>query len=78
MRNDIIEAMIASPPERDELVVQMFTVDGGQWGEIYRNGDEYWIDLFLTTSAPLRFEVSSLTDSILRAKTALVERLGSK
>jgi hypothetical protein len=33
MTESMIEAMIASPPDRDELVVQLFVKDAGQWGE---------------------------------------------
>ena len=31
MSDKMIEAILASPPERDELVVQLFLKDGGQW-----------------------------------------------
>jgi hypothetical protein len=32
----LIEAIVASPPDRNDLVVQLFSKDNGQWGEVYR------------------------------------------
>jgi hypothetical protein len=46
MSEKTIEAMIASPPERDELVVQLFVKDGGQWGEIFREEGHWWLELY--------------------------------
>ena len=46
MSDKMIEAILASPPERDELVVQLFLKDGGQWGEIFRENHRWWIELF--------------------------------
>ena len=71
-----IEAMLASPPERDELVVQLFVRNGGQWGEIYRDNGEYWIDLYLAQSESLRFRLDQFIESLDRSSSALHERLG--
>ena len=75
MNETEIEAMIASPAERDELVVQLFVKDGGQWGEIYREGHAYWIELYISGSTTLRFNVDTLTQTMDRAKTELRDRL---
>lgn len=71
-----IEAMLASPPERDELVVQLFTKDGGQWAEIYREHDVYWIDLYKPGPTPLKFKLDELIDSLNRSSSELRDRLG--
>jgi hypothetical protein len=70
-----IEAILASPPERDELVVQLFTKGGGQWGEVYRFEDSFWIDLYTSEPTPLRFKLNSFVEALSRSKTALSERL---
>jgi hypothetical protein len=41
-----IEAILGSPPNRDELVVQLFLKDGGQWGEIYREHGRWLLELY--------------------------------
>ncbi len=46
MSEKTIEAMIASPPERDELVVQLFVKDGGQWGELFREEGNWLLELY--------------------------------
>ena len=73
-----IEAIIASPPDRDELVVQLFAKSGGQWAEIYRDGNEYFIDLYLTDSPPMRLNLDSTIQALSRAKLELKERLESE
>ena len=46
MTKKTLEAFIASPPERDELVIQLFVKDGGQWGEIFRQGSDYKLEIY--------------------------------
>lgn len=75
MEDTRIEAMIASPPGRDELVVQLFAKPGGQWAEIYRDGGEYFIDLYTLGSPPMRYNVDSLIQALSRSKTELKDRL---
>lgn len=75
MKADEIEAMVASPPERDDLVVQLFARDGGQWGEIYRDGTSYWIDLFGPQNPPLRLDVQKLIESLVGSLKELRDRL---
>jgi len=78
MTESIIEAMIASPPERNELVVQLFAKSGGQWAEIFRIGNEYFIELFIEGTNPLRFNLDSTIKALTRSKLELQERLESK
>jgi len=35
MTNKTLEAIIASPPDREALVVQFFLKDGDQWAEMF-------------------------------------------
>jgi len=70
-----IEAMLASPPDRDELVVHLFAKDGGQWGEIYRDQNENWIDFYGSASAPMRFRLDRLVQALTRSHAALRDRL---
>jgi hypothetical protein len=55
-----LEAMLASPPDREELVVHLFFRDGGQFGEIYRDGESYWIDVYTDGGAALKFKADEL------------------
>ena len=71
-----IEAMLASPPERDELVIQLFTKDGGQWAEIFRQQEAYWIELYGMGSGPLRFKLEDMIDALTGSFGELRERLG--
>jgi hypothetical protein len=72
---DNIEAMVASPPHRNELVVQLFVRDGGQWGEVFVEGGEYWIDLYLAAGEPpLRFGVGEVISALTRSVDELRRR----
>ena len=46
MNQKTMEAIIASPPERDDLVVQLFLKEGGQWGEIFKEAGHWWLELY--------------------------------
>jgi hypothetical protein len=70
-----IEALLASPPERAELVVQLFVKDGGQWGEVYRDEGRFWIDLYGSGSTPLRFEMDQIIQALTRSQAELSSRL---
>lgn len=50
-REKTIEALIGSPPEREELVVQLFFKHGGQWGEIFRDEGVYKMVLFSSNTS---------------------------
>ena len=76
MPEKYIEAMLASPPERDELVVQLFLRNGGQWGEIFRQADEYWIDIYRSEKEPpIRVTVSELVIALTDGVKELRQRL---
>ena len=78
MSEKTIEAMLASPPDRDELVVQLFKRDEYQWGEVFRQDGEYWIDLYLRGHAePLRVTASEMVSALTDAAGALRQRLES-
>jgi len=77
MTESQIEAMVASPPERDELVVQLFAKSGGQWAEIFRIGKEYFIDLYIEGSNPLRLNLDSTINALSLSKLKLQERFES-
>lgn len=70
-----IEAILASPPDRDELIVQLFAKDGGQWAEIYRETNEYWIDLYIAGSVPLRFKLDGIIKTLEHFGMLLRQRL---
>jgi hypothetical protein len=63
-----IEAMLASPPERDQLVVQLFVKDGGQWGEIHRDRGVFLIDLFVSDGPPIQFRVDDVIEALSRSQ----------
>jgi hypothetical protein len=44
--NQTIEAIVASPPEREDLVVQLFVKGGAQWGEIFQEDGEFQLQLY--------------------------------
>jgi hypothetical protein len=46
MKEKTIDAIIASPPEREELVIQLFVKNGGQWGEIFRDHGQWLLELY--------------------------------
>ena len=74
MPEKIIEAMLASPPDREELVVELFLRGGGQWAEIYRENCEYWIDIYRSEhEPPLRFAVSEMVSALTRSVEELRE-----
>lgn len=70
-----IEVILGSPPERDELVAQLFHTGGGQWGEIYREDGIYKIELFCPPTESLRVDceecVKAIEISLLELKNRL-------
>jgi len=75
MNETKIEALLASPPDRDELVVQLFVKDGGQWGEVYRDEGVYWVDLYVSASTPIRLKVDEIIQALSRSRKELSDRL---
>jgi hypothetical protein len=69
-----IEAILASPPERDELVVQLFFRGGDQWGELYRDNGVYRLDV-LSRQPATTFNASELLTALARALDELRSRL---
>jgi hypothetical protein len=65
-----IEVMLGSPPEREELVAQLFHTNGGQWGEIYRENGMYKVELFTSPNEPLQLDCEECLDAM---RTAIVE-----
>jgi len=56
-----IEAIVASPTEQDNLVVQLFKRDGGQFGEVFREGIQSRIEIYPSVDGkPWNFEVDEL------------------
>lgn len=49
-----LEALVASPPERDELVVQLFVREGAQWGELFREGGRHVLELYAPGGTEIR------------------------
>jgi len=77
MSEKTIEAMIASPPERDELVVQLFEKDGGQWGEVFREAGRWWIELYPRQDGqPWRLDLEELRTVMDISLKELRSRLG--
>lgn len=73
-----IEAMLASPPERDELVVQLFHKGGGQWGEVYRDTDRFFLEVFCPPDQTVRLDVEEMIEalrvSVQRLRESLQDR----
>ncbi len=77
MTNEI-EAILGSPPERDELVIQLFARNGGQWGEVFREGDTFYLDLYCGEGgAAMRFRLEDLRIALEKSEKVLRERLVS-
>ena len=56
-----IDAILGSPPERDELIVQLFHRDGPLFGEIYREHGIYRIEFIDQSERPvLRLDADEL------------------
>ena len=75
MTDSHIEAIIGSPPERDELVVQLFALNGGQWAEIFRKHGTYLIELYGFEDGPVTFGVDEFISAIQRSLVELKQRL---
>ena len=66
-----LEAILASPPERDGLVVQLFMVDGGQLAEIFRDKDKLVMDLYLAPDKSVTVECAQFLHAIQIAEARL-------
>lgn len=70
-----IEVQLGSPPERDELVAQLFHTRGGQWGEIFREDGVYKLELFTAPNKPLTIDCEECLDAMQTAIAELKARL---
>ena len=71
-----IEALLASPPDRDEPVVQLFYRDGGQWGELFRSDGTYWLEIYCAAqTAAVRVQADDLVNGLTEALRELRARL---
>ena len=76
MAEKILEAMLAVPPGRAELVVQLFVRDGNGWGEIFRENGDYWIEIYGPGhEVPIRVTVSELIHVLTLSVNELRDRL---
>jgi hypothetical protein len=76
MKDKMLEAIVASPPDREELVVQLFHRDGGQWGEMYRQDSDWWIEVYQQVDCQQwRVRVEELIEVLSLALSELRRRL---
>jgi hypothetical protein len=75
----MIEAIVASPPERDDLVIQLFASGRGQWGEVYRHEDSFWIELYSQPDGqPWQFPLEEVISVLSLSLRELQARSGSR
>lgn len=75
MNDKTLEVFIASPPDRDCLVVQLFVKDGGQWGEIIKNGDNVTLELYPEPSDGVwRLDMSEVLHVLTLGQKELLDR----
>lgn len=72
MTDRTIDAIIGSPPERDELIVQLFHRDGPLMGEVFREKGAYWIQFLDQSERPvLRLNADELVTVMQRSLNEL-------
>jgi hypothetical protein len=77
MRTKTLEAVVASPPEKDDLVVQIFVKDGGQWGEIIYDKKGFKLELYAQSSGdPWILDLDEVEEVFALAREELRKRLG--
>ena len=77
MSERTIEAIIASPPEREELVIQLFVKGGGQWGEVFKEGGHWWLELYQAADGkPWRLDLDEARKVMDLSLEELKNRLG--
>lgn len=71
-----LEVLLASPPEREELVAQLFVKEGAQWGEIMRDSGRYCVELYgRADGQPWRLDFEEFKKVIDLAHRELSKRL---
>jgi hypothetical protein len=77
MKEKTLEALIASPPERDDLVVQLFVKGQGQWGEMIYLKGKLILELFPREDGePWQLDLDEVQYVIQKGKEELNLRLG--
>jgi hypothetical protein len=66
-----LEAILASPPEGDDLVVQLFIMGGGQLAEIHRDKGKLLMELYLAPDKSITVECEQLLRAIQSAEARL-------
>ena len=76
MNPKTLEAFIASPPERDDLVVQLFVKDQGQWGEMIFHNGKLIIELYPREDGePWQLDLNEVQHVLQKGKKELVARV---
>lgn len=76
MRTKTLEAVVASPPEKDDLVVQIFVKDGEQWGEIVYDKKGFKLELYAQASGdPWILDLDEVEEVFALAREELRKRL---
>jgi hypothetical protein len=76
MKVKTLEAMVASPPERDDLVVQLFVKGLGQWGEIIFDKGKFIIELYQKEDGePWKLDLEEVQHVIQIGKEELKRRI---
>lgn len=70
-----IEVILASPPERNELVAQLFHTGGGQWGELFRENGAYRLELYAGSPRHIQLDCEECLAAIQAAIRELRTRL---
>jgi hypothetical protein len=72
-----LEAIVASPPEREHLVIQVFLKGGGQIAEIIYEGGRFTLELYPQASRdPWVLDLEELERVFSLSKQELLKRLG--
>ena len=72
MPEKTVEAWLESPPERDDLVIELYVIGGNGFAQIFRENDRYWIDInTVPGTAPIRFDATELAEVITSATKTL-------
>ena len=76
MNTKTLEAIVASPPEREELVIQFFIKDADQWGELVRDNDRYVLEVYPSANgSPWKLDLAELQYVLQLGKEELSNRL---
>jgi hypothetical protein len=72
-----VEGILASPPNRNRLVVQLFTEDG-QWGEVISTDDKMLVlELYPKATGSWELELDQVINALQLSKQKLIEIYGS-